>query len=143
MGKFETPDYVLDDQVGHLLRRANQRHAALFAKIFDDHDLTPLQFAVLMRLDGVGELSQNHLGRLTAMDPNTTKGVVSRLLDRDLLTRRKCIDDKRRFRLTLSEKGHLLAERLKDAGNHVSRETLAPFTNTEKATFLKLLKRIV
>jgi hypothetical protein len=30
-----TDAYVLDQQVGHLLRRANQRHTALFARTTD------------------------------------------------------------------------------------------------------------
>ena len=58
--------YRLEDQVGHLLRRANQRHAAIF---FDGlgQKLTPMQFAVLIKIGDEGEVSQNLLGRLAAM----------------------------------------------------------------------------
>ncbi|CAN0544703.1 unnamed protein product, partial [Laminaria digitata] len=64
----DAPDYLLEDQVGHLLRRAHQRHTAIFQATIGDPQLTPLQFASLMKLADVGEASQNHLGRLTAMD---------------------------------------------------------------------------
>ena len=83
------PDYVLDVQVGHLLRRAHQRHAAIFQAMMGDDQLTPLQFAALMKLADVGETSQNQLGRLTAMDAATMQGVIKRLIVRGLLERRR------------------------------------------------------
>ena len=63
--------YVLEEQAGHLLRRAHQRHSAIFQATIGDDQLTPLQFAALMKLSDVGETSQNLLGRLTAMDAAT------------------------------------------------------------------------
>ena len=74
--------YVLEDQVGHLLRRAHQRHAAIFLENIGAGQLTPLQFAALVKLRDIGEVSQNHLGRLTAMDAATMQGVIRRLLAR-------------------------------------------------------------
>ncbi|MTI02946.1 MarR family winged helix-turn-helix transcriptional regulator, partial [Roseibium sp. RKSG952] len=70
--------YLLDSQVGYLLRLANQRHAS----IFQSHTLeglTPTQFAALVRIAELGKCSQNRLGRLAAMDVATIKGVVDRL----------------------------------------------------------------
>ena len=66
--------YLLEAQVGHLIRRAHQRHVALFAEHFADADLTPTQWAALAKLRERGTLSQNLLGRLTAMDPATIQG---------------------------------------------------------------------
>ena len=50
-------DYVLDDQVGHLLRRAHQRHTSIFQEHIGDSQLTPLQFAALVKLSDLGEVS--------------------------------------------------------------------------------------
>jgi DNA-binding MarR family transcriptional regulator len=61
-----------------LLRLASQRHAVIFQKHIGD-DLTSTQFATLMRVAEYGDVSQNHLGRLAAMDGATIKGVVDRL----------------------------------------------------------------
>src|ERR1700722_10722267 len=73
--------YVLDEQVGFALRQAQQRHTTIFAaKMIED--LTPTQWAALAKLREVGDCSQNHLGRLTAMDAATIKGVVDRLTAR-------------------------------------------------------------
>jgi DNA-binding MarR family transcriptional regulator len=138
----ETDSYALDRQVGHLLRRANQRHTALFAKRFAAFDLTPLQFAVLMKLREAGPLSQNLLGRLTAMDPNTVQGVILRLLRRRLITRTGSVADKRRKVLALTHDGLGLAEQLTAEGQAISEETLAPLSAAQRRQFLALLAKL-
>jgi DNA-binding MarR family transcriptional regulator len=137
-----TGSYVLDQQVGHLLRRANQRHTALFAKRFAAFDLTPLQFAVLMKLREAGPLSQNLLGRLTAMDPNTVQGVILRLLRRRLVTRSGSPEDRRRKLLALTGDGEALAERLVEEGLAITEETLAPLSAVQRRRFLALLGKL-
>ena len=69
---------MLDDQVGFVLRQAQQRHTTIFAAEMIE-GLTPTQWAALAKLREVGACSQNHLGRLTAMDAATIKGVIDRL----------------------------------------------------------------
>jgi DNA-binding MarR family transcriptional regulator len=134
--------YVLDEQVGHLLRRAHQRHAAIFQEMIDDAQLTPLQFAALMKLADVGETSQNQLGRLTAMDAATMQGVIKRLIVRGLVERRPDPDDRRRLLLTLSPNGAALAGRVAERGLEISAKTLEPLSAAERDTFLKLLARL-
>ena len=73
--------YILDDQVGFVLRQAQQRHTTIFAAEMIE-GLTPTQWAALAKLREVGDCSQNHLGRLTAMDAATIKGVIDRLTGR-------------------------------------------------------------
>jgi MarR family transcriptional regulator, lower aerobic nicotinate degradation pathway regulator len=77
------PSYVLDDQIGFILRQVSQRHAVIFARDIGA-DLTPTQWAALSKLVEVGPCSQNQLGRLTAMDVATIKGVIDRLTARGL-----------------------------------------------------------
>ena len=72
---------ILDDQVGFLLRQAQQRHTTIFAAGMIE-SLTPTQWAALAKLREVGDCSQYRLGRLTAMDAATIKGVVDRLTAR-------------------------------------------------------------
>ena len=82
-----TSSVALDDQTGHLLRCAHKRASAIFASILSDHQLTPPQYFAMVRLSEVGRLSQNHLGRMTAMHPATIQGVIQRLCERGLITR--------------------------------------------------------
>jgi MarR family transcriptional regulator, lower aerobic nicotinate degradation pathway regulator len=135
--------YVLEAQIGHLLRRAHQRATAIFlAELGDAHGVTPTQFAALVKLYDLGEQSQNELGRLTAMDPATVQGVVRRLAARRLIARSGDPADRRRSRLRLTAAGRALVERTLPLGFTVSARTLAPLAPRERARFLKLLQRL-
>ena len=134
--------YRLEDQVGHLLRRAHQRATAIFQATIGDKRITPTQYAALVKLHDEGELSQNLLGRLTAMDPATIQGVTRRLKARRLVAVRPDPNDRRRSLLRLSEPGIGLIEALIPNGPAVSAATLDPLSPADRKTFLALLKRI-
>jgi len=140
----ETPgaEYVLERQAGHLLRRAHQRHSAIFQERIGDAQLTPLQFAALIKLCDLGEVSQNQLGRLIAMDAATMQGVIKRLAARGLIRRRPDPNDRRRLILSLAPEGHALADRVVPAASEITRLTLAPLNDDEQQVFLALLERL-
>ena len=133
--------YAVEKQVGHLLRRAHQRHCAIFANDIGK-SLTPVQFAALSMIDQCQSVSQNHLGRLIAMDPATIQGVVGRLSERKLVKSKADPDDRRRQLWCLTAKGRNLLSELIPAAEAISGETLAPLSAREKATFMKLLEKI-
>jgi DNA-binding MarR family transcriptional regulator len=133
--------YQLDAQVGYILRLAYQRHATIFNK-HSDLGLTPTQFAALVRIAEMGECSQNLLGRRTAMDVATIKGVVSRLKLKGLVRLSPDPGDKRRTVVALSDKGRAITEQLHVFGGAVTEETLAPLSSEERAVFIKLLMRL-
>jgi DNA-binding MarR family transcriptional regulator len=133
--------YVLDDQVGFVLRQAYQRHAAIFAERFGD-DLTPTQWAAVAKLAEIGDCSQNLLGRYTAMDVATIKGVVERLARRGLVRTQADPEDRRRLMVSLSEEGRALYEERQAVAHAVTAETLAPLKAQEQATLLRLLARL-
>ena len=135
-------DYRLEAQIGHLLRRAHQRATAIFQTEIGDGNVTPTQFAALVRLLEEGETSQNRLGRLTAMDPATIQGVIRRLIERRLIESRPDPDDRRRMLLRLSVEGRALVARLLPNGPRVSAATLAPLNAEEQRTLLALLERL-
>ena len=135
-------DYVLDDQIGYVLRIANQRHAGIFQSLIRK-DLTPTQFSVLIRLSEKGELSQNFLGRLVALDTATTKGVVDRLRAKSLIQSRPDAADKRRAIISLTDEGRAVIETLKEDGRRISEKTLGPLKSSERRNLLYLLNKIV
>ena len=134
--------YVLEDQIGFVLRKAQQRATAIFLSHFGRHQITPTQWTTLVRILEHGSLSQNHLGRLTAMDPATIQGVVQRLIERKLITRIADPDDRRRKRLGLTAAGQRLVQRLIANAVTVSRDTLRPLTKREQALVHDLLERL-
>lgn len=134
-------EYVLDDQVGYLLRLASQRHAVIFQKHSIDQ-LTPTQFTTLMRVAENGEVSQNHLGRLGAMDVATVKGVVDRLKTKGLIQSRPDPADKRRSVISLTAAGLAMIGDLRKAGHVITEDTLSPLTRQERHTLVNLLRKI-
>ena len=132
--------YRLQEQIGFVLRKAHQRHVAIFAARIAD--LTPPQFATLAKLADVGETSQNQLGSLVAMDAATVKGVIDRLKARGLVELTRHEVDKRRLLVSLTEEGRETVERLIPIAQQITNETLGPLSPKEAAALLKLLSRI-
>ena len=134
--------YVLEDQVGFILRRAHQHATETFNGVMDGFELTPPQFAALAKLDDLGPTSQNQLGRLVGMDPATMFGVAGRLAKRNLV--RQSVDpaDARRVILQLTDEGHARVEAMKARGGEVSARTLAPLTREEAEMLCRLLRKI-
>lgn len=133
--------YRLDDQVGFLMRRANQRHLG----VFGDHikDLTPTQFAALAKLCELGKISQNALGRATAMDAATIKGVVDRLRLKGFVDSAPDPDDQRRIHLKPTAEAWEMYEAQLNGAMQATTDTLAPLTETEQTIFLLLLQKLV
>ncbi|HWK44187.1 MAG TPA: MarR family transcriptional regulator [Stellaceae bacterium] len=135
--------YVLDIQVGYLLRRAHQRATSVFLEGMAPDALTPTQFATLVKLAELGPMSQNHLGRTIAMDPATSQGVVRRLVEQGLIHRAADTTDRRRAVLSLTEEGRGVIERCRKRGLGISAKILSPLQPAEREVFVRLLKQLV
>jgi DNA-binding MarR family transcriptional regulator len=133
-------EYALDDQIGYLLRRVSQRHLAIFARHIPH--VTTTQFAVLARLAELGAQSQNALGRETAMDAATIKGVVDRLARQGLVATVPDTADRRRLSVDLTADGRAVFDKLAPLALEVSWRTLEPLSEAESAQLTRLLLRL-
>ena len=133
--------YQLDDQVGYKLRLANQRHLEIFSRYLPE--VTPTQFSILVRLSEVGEVSQNQLGRSVAMDAATTKGVISRLIDRGLVQARQDGKDLRRLQISLTREGHGVVRAAIEKARTITKETTARLTPREVSRLMTLLDKLL
>src|ERR1700742_2008648 len=136
--KPSKPAYILDEQIGFILRQVSQRHATIFAREIGIN-LTPTQWAALSKLAESGPCSQNQLGRLTAMDGATIKGVIDRLTARGLTETSPDPEDGRRLLVRLGRAGQQLAEKAAANALAISRETLAPLDAREREVLVGLL----
>lgn len=134
--------YVLEENIGFVLRQVTQRHLAIFSAAMPEQ-LTPTQFSALNKLHDCGPCSQNRLGRQTAMDAATIKGVVDRLTRRGLTRTQPDPQDARLLIVSLTRSGEELAERTIESARRITAETLAPLLPHEQATLLDLLRRLV
>jgi DNA-binding MarR family transcriptional regulator len=132
---------VLDEQVGFILRQVWQRHSSIFSRDIGTN-ITPTQWAALSKLAEAGPCSQNQLGRLTAMDVATIKGVIDRLTARGLTETSQDPEDGRRLLVSLTRAGQQLAEKVAPNALAITRETLAPLEAKEREMLMALLNKL-
>jgi DNA-binding MarR family transcriptional regulator len=135
-------DFDVEDHVGFLLRRAHQRHVALFTAGLAHADVTPTQFTALLKTVQLGRITQNHLGRLAAMDPATIQGVVQRLIARGLIRRGRDPMDRRTAVLEPTEAGIALIGRVVPCAQQAHDAALAPLSPQERTKVLALLRKM-
>jgi len=134
--------YRLEEQVGYWLRRAYQRHMAIFAGIMSDLDLTSMQFAALVKLRELRAVSQTELGRLIGIDRATISGVVARLKRRNLVQYKPDPLDKRSRIIALTPAGDsLLADAMRRIAS-VTEQTLEPIGAAERESLRAILQKM-
>ena len=133
--------YVLEENVGFILRQVTQRHLSLFSAMMVE-DLTPTQFSALFKLYQYGPCSQNRLGRMTAMDNPTIKGVIDRLTRRGLTVSGPDPTDARLLIVSLTTEGRAVIERALPRAQEITEATLAPLSSAQRTQFLSLLEML-
>jgi DNA-binding MarR family transcriptional regulator len=139
---YRESGYELASHPAHLVRRVHQRATLCFLQVMAGESLSPTQFAALATILRMGEISQNHLGRLTAMDPSTISLVVRKLLKEKLVYRSSSDSDQRLSILRLTDKGTRYTIDRLARSVEVGERLLAPLNKAERAIFLDLLGRI-
>lgn len=89
---------------GHLIRRAQQVHTALWGQLVGT-DITSVQYSILLVLHDLESTDQGTLGLRTSLDKSTVGDVVNRLVERGVVDRRRDSGDGRRNILELSKVG--------------------------------------
>jgi DNA-binding MarR family transcriptional regulator len=134
--------YRLEHQVGYWLRRAYQRHMAIFAGVMSDLDLTSMQFAALVKLHELKAVSQTELGRLTGMDRATISGVVARLKRRNLVLYKPDPLDKRSRIIALTPAGEALLHEAMQRIGRVTEQTLEPIGSADRDSLRAILQKM-
>ena len=126
-----------------LLHRAGQCAADIFSSEARLKGLTPRQFAVLTVVAEKEGLTQTVLVERTGIDRSTLADIVTRLLSRGLIQRRRAKDDGRAYAIKLTAQG---AKNLRDAQpGAASADTrlLANLPPAKRQEFLDSLNLIV
>lgn len=136
------PTYDFTAQVGHLLRRAYQRHVALFLAEIPDSQLTAAQFVALCAVRDLGGCSLNDIVKATAIDQATIRGVVERLTARGLLEVAGHARDGRKLVISLTEAGQTLIAETVPHAERVTEQTFGDFNAGERVALLFLLRKM-
>lgn len=128
---------------GHLLRRAQQISTALFTEECAVYDLTSVQYAALVAIDGNPGVDATRLSGLIAFDRSTLGGVIERLEAKDLIYRRPSEEDKRIKLLYLSPAGRDMLITVTAAVERVQERILEPLRPADRKTLIQLLIQLV
>jgi len=135
-------DYDFSDQVGHLLRRANQRHVALFQQLIPDSQLTVAQFVALCAVRDQGSCSMSDIVKATVIDQATVRGVVERLRTRGLIDVQHDRNDRRKVLIFLTEAGRELVEQMVPFAKVITENTFGSLNPGERVALVYLLRKM-
>jgi DNA-binding MarR family transcriptional regulator len=125
---------------GHLLRRAQQVHTEIWARVV--RDLTGPQYAVIVSVAGWDDVDQRRAGQLASLDKSTVADVVRRLAAKGWIERVRDDRDARRRVLTLSDRGRETLPTITRAAREVQSALLEPLEPAVRDTFVDLLGRV-
>jgi DNA-binding MarR family transcriptional regulator len=135
-------DYDVTQQIGHLLRKAYQRHLAIFHEGLAQYQLTSAQFVTLCILRDQGPSSQVELVRATAVDQATIRGVVDRLKGRGLIALKRDGVDARKIVISLTPAGAQLLEATIPKAHGVTETTVEDLNPAERLALDYLLRKL-
>jgi DNA-binding MarR family transcriptional regulator len=135
------PVYNLTDAPGHLLRRCQQRAVEIFAEEVGP-GLTPRQFAILVAISQDPGLTQTDLVDATGIDRSTVGDMVTRLMRRGLIRRRRSGRDQRANSLVLLPAGMQALRRAFPGVERAQLRILEPVPEAARPDFIAALRAI-
>jgi len=132
----------LEKSAYHLIRRAGQFGADIYAVNKNSKDLTPRQFAVLLTVAQNESISQIGLVEKTGIDRSTLADLVKRLSDRSLLQRRRTKEDARANALRISASGRRALSSSQTAAARADAAILAALPVDRRKGFIADLELI-
>ncbi|MCQ9617660.1 MarR family winged helix-turn-helix transcriptional regulator [Paenalcaligenes niemegkensis] len=134
--------YDVTEQVGHLLRKAVQRHTSIFQQNIEDDQLTAIQFVTLCALRDRGRSSQAELVEATAIDQATIRGIIDRLKARGLIKLSPGQLDRRKVIADLTPEGETLIAQTIPKAKKISKLTMGKLNPAEQVAILYLLQKM-
>lgn len=125
----------------HLIRRTQQVHDALFAQLVPD--LTSPQFAALAVIDKYPGIEAMRLGQLIGYDIATLGGLITRLIAKQLVTRRVGKHDRRTRQIAITARGKAMLARTMPCALEVQARLLSALRPEEHELFISLHERII
>jgi len=127
---------------GSLIRRAQQRHAAEWARLVSN-TITSVQFAALAILADTPGASQRELGDALEVDRSTIADLAARLERNGLVAREQDASDRRRNVLKLTPAGMRELERLRPRVDAVEQAMTGALSTAEVAELRRLLRGLL
>lgn len=128
--------------IGFLLAKAYQRACALYKEKFGNYELTPQQFGLLRFLWEEDGITQVELSSRSQVDRTTIGGLIDRLEQSGLLKRLPHPEDRRAYRISLTDAGKSLEAELAPLAEELHKAILEPLSSAEVQTLLTILQKL-
>ena len=133
-------DFRIEDSVGYLLARSRTMLAKAADAALAEHNITHAQGSILIKLATGGCTTAADFARELYIDAASMTRMIDRLEKRGLLARAPNPDDRRQFKLRLTNEGTLLVEKLPALYTATLNRCFSGFS-AEELGFLKCLLR--
>ena len=130
----------LNDQPGHLIRRAHQISVSVFYETLG-REVTPVQYAVMRTLQDKPGIDQVTLAQQVALDTSSTADIAVRLEGKGWITRKLLARGQRELRLTAE--GEELLAKMVPGMQQMQNALLGMLSDSEREAFLQLLSKFV
>lgn len=112
-------------------------------KQFDDFGITRAQWVALNSINNSDNLIQAQLAKMMNIRPSTVVRIIDRMEINGLINRSERPKDRRKFTLSITQKGVDYVNRLSSKVIKVNKSITKNITNEELETFEKIRKKIM
>ena len=125
-----------------LLKRLGYAAKALAFAAYDEADLHPYHFGILITLDEGSHETQGSIADTLGYDRGQLVGLLDELEERGLVERRRDPADRRRHIVALTADGKRTLRQLRALTRRIEDDFLAPLDEEQRATLHALLLRL-
>ena len=130
------------DLAGHVTGLVNAVTKGM-ADELEPYDLSPLDFDLLRFCMARGECSATELASVLPVDASRISRIVTRMVDMNLLVRRRLRDDRRIVMLRLSDRGAELTATLRQRIATIEAQLTQNIGEEEMGVFADVVSRII
>jgi len=134
--------FELAEAPSHLIKRCQQYFGDLYAREAGSCELTKQQFTVLAALENNEGVSQTALVEMTGIDRSTLAEMVRRMLERDLVSRKRTEKDARANAVAITGNGRKALRSARSAADRAERLLLEALPPSKRNEFVKALSAI-
>ncbi len=135
-------DLNLQDFLPYLLNRAGLRIGLMFSRDIEPFDVTLPMWRVMIELRHNGDHRLGELSERTSIDMSTLSRLLVAMQRKQLIVRRRSGLDGRALSLTLTPRGHALADKIVPYAMRYEDAAMDGMSSRETAMLKDLLKRV-
>ena len=140
--KTRMAEHDLEKAIPFLLARAGARMGNAFARALKQHELSLSERRVCASLQHTPAQTLSELAAHASTDVSALSRIVDRLVERRLAARRRCDEDRRAIRISLSARGATLTRAIVPLARHYEAVALSDFTAAEVRILRDMLLRL-